>query len=207
MNLDSHDDMLRLYNLPLLQKKAIQELHGVAAMIVYDGVVDDNEIGFLTEWLTRHAEFSDLWPLSELCDLLEAILADGKVDQDERLQLLTFLSGISASPEETGTAGDSIFHPEPDVVFTGCSFLFTGKLEMGTRKRAQKQVEDLGGVNLKSPRSDLNWLVVGDLGTDQWKFSRYGTKIEKVMTNKERGGSTLIVREVDFVRAVVALSR
>ena len=119
------------------------------------------------------------------------------------MQLLTFLSGISASPEETGTASDSIFAANPRVVIPQHSFLFTGKLEMGTRKRAQKSVEGLGGINLKNPTRTLDWLVIGGLGTEQWKFSRYGNKIEKVMAHRQRGATTTIIRELDFVRAVV----
>lgn len=49
-----------------------------------------------------------------------------------------------------------------------------------------------------------HYLVVGDLGSDAWITSRFGTKIEKVLRYRdERSAPTLIVREVDFVRAVM----
>ena len=60
------------------------------------------------------------------------------------------------------------------------------------------------GLCLLSPRRNLHWLVVGSLDTDAWKHSRYGTKIEKVIEHKREGEHTVIVREVDFVRAVTA---
>ena len=50
-----------------------------------------------------------------------------------------------------------------------------------------------------------DYLVAGDLGSDDWITSRYGTKFKKVLDNRKRGiGSTKIVREVFTVEALTA---
>ena len=85
--------------------------------------------------------------------------------------------------------------------------VFTGVLESGPRRKAQATVKQLGGLCPSNIRVDTDFLVVGSLGTDCWKTSRYGTKIEKVIRYRETSDATTqIVREVDFMRAAVATS-
>ncbi len=57
LNLDDNDDLLRLYNRPLLEKRAIQQLHGMAAAWIYDGVVENHEVAHAVEWLDPNLEF------------------------------------------------------------------------------------------------------------------------------------------------------
>ena len=66
--------------------------------------------------------------------------------------------------------------------------MFTGKLESGPRKKAQATVVSLGGSCHDKVRVDSDFLVIGALGTDHWKTSRYGTKIEEVMHHRSASG-------------------
>ena len=203
LNLDDHDDLLRLYNRPLLEKKAIQTLHGMAAAWVYDGVIQEDEAVAAVDWMRSNLEFANVWPVSELYELVMRIVDDGVISAAERDELFKFLVSVAASPASQGLAADGLFDPCPGLVFDSRQFLFTGKLQMGTRKRAQGAVTQRGGIVAKSPVISLDYLVVGDLGTAQWKYSRYGTKIEKVKKNQGRGASTIIVNERTFVAAVI----
>lgn len=50
---------------------------------------------------------------------------------------------------------------------------------------------------------DLDCLVVGDLGSTDWKYSRFGTKLEKAIENRVKYGKLKIVTEKQFVQTVM----
>lgn len=201
---DRQQSLLKFFNRNMMERRAVHELQALAAAIIYDGKVDENELEFLGKWIVSRGEFRDQWPFRELFNLYYEILEDGVVTKEERMLLFDALCAIAASDEQSGTAQDDIFDDDADIIFPEHSFLFTGVLQIGKRKDAQRTVEDLGGKNAKSPRRDLDYLVVGDLGSDMWTTSRYGTKIKKVMDHKDAGCPTTIVREVRFCRAIAA---
>jgi hypothetical protein len=82
------------------QRASVQELHNIAARIVEDYEVDDEEIAFISDWLERNKQHRDTWPISTLFSLLESITEDGRVDPDERLQLMTVFSGLATFSEK-----------------------------------------------------------------------------------------------------------
>lgn len=202
--LDYDDDhsRIRALNLPKIYTRTITEFEGMCAALVFDGVVDDAEIGMLKQWMQLKAEFLGAWPLCDVKELLDHALRDGFVDEGERRALLELLESIGASAEDCGKAAGSIFDDNPSVEFPQRSFLFTGRLAMGKRKDAETAVAARGGKAAQSVTHRLDYLVVGDLGTDAWQYSRYGRKIEAVMENKRAGAATLILREADFALAL-----
>ena len=194
----TESDLQRLYNLPLLEKKIIQELNEIAGTVVYDGVVDDKEVEFLREWLGRHSEYSKKWPFTKLFRLLEQVMEDGEVDSDERLQLLMFLSGISSFVE-----GQLQLDQTPSVVFAEHSFLFCGELEIVAPDRAAEDVKRFKGRVASTPDKSLDYLVVGNLGQGPWQETRHAVVIEMVQKNREQGTDTKIISEAEFVRTIV----
>lgn len=82
------------------QRASVQELHNIAARIVEDSEVDDEEIAFISDWLERNKQHKDTWPISTLIALLESITEDGKVDSSERLQLMSVFSGLAIFAEK-----------------------------------------------------------------------------------------------------------
>lgn len=202
--LDYDDDhtAIRAFNLPSMYDRTIAELSGICAAIVADKVLSDAEISMLNEWLKAKRDFADAWPISEISELIQRILSDGIVTAAERLQLSTFVDSIAASANKSGQASDTIFSENPIVAVSGKSFLFTGKLLLCKRAAAQQAVIERGGELAGSPNAQLDYLVVGDLGTEAWKFSRFGRKIEAVMENVRCGSRTQIIRESDFIKAL-----
>ena len=81
--------------------------------------------------------------------------------------------------------------------------MFTGKLQFGSRKKAENEVMIRGGAVVGNGFMDLDYLVVGIEGNESWKYGRYGSKIEKVMKLKtENRITTSIVTEYDFIKAL-----
>lgn len=205
LDYDTDQKLIRYFNQGILDARTASEIQGIAAAIVYDEKVDEGEVAMLAGWMERHRAQAHAWPLCDLFNVFEQITADGQIDDRERLVLLNFLSAISCSAERSGTAADNIFDEPAAIEFPSRAFVFTGKLESGPRKKAQATVVELGGLCHNTVRIDTNFLVVGALGTDYWKTSRYGTKIEEVMHHRSASGATTrIVREIDFSRAAVA---
>jgi len=202
-----HDRIVR-YHWPAMQKRAVQELQGIATAVIFDGAVDDGEIDLLVSWLNKNQDYRSKWPLSDLWDLMAHILQDGVVTQQERLQMFAFLSSITKDAAwkdrpQNEKAGDGLCDPEPIIEFPKRSFVFTGRLTYTKRKDAQGQVQARGGLTPKSAIKNLSYLIIGDLGSPAWRTSKFGTKIEKVMDRRRDGEGTIIAAEDDFVKALV----
>jgi NAD-dependent DNA ligase len=197
------DESIHRYNIPKLIKKAIQELQGISTVLIYDGKIDDSEIELLKSWLYKNDEYLVEYPLADLKKLFSEIIEDGHITIDERKLLLKFLSSIAASPESNPVV-DGIFANKPKIIFNQKNFLFTGNLIYGSRTKAQARVIELGGKCLTHLTMETDYLIVGSLGSEDYKYSRFGTKIENaIKNNREKGTNILIVKEQDFVSAII----
>ena len=72
------------------------------------------------------------------------------------------------------------------TVLEGKTFLFTGKLNLFTREKAQEMVEKHGGVNLSAVSKNLNYLVAGE---------KAGSKLAKA----EKLGTVQVLSEQEFL--------
>ncbi|MCA9232145.1 MAG: hypothetical protein KDA57_15965 [Planctomycetales bacterium] len=67
---------------------AMHTLDGLVQGIVADGKVTDSEVASISAWLGRHLEFSNRHPFNEVIPRVQAIVADGRIDEEERADLL-----------------------------------------------------------------------------------------------------------------------
>ena len=186
-------------------KEAVAELHGVAGGIIYDGKITDDELQFLRDWLHRNAEYQQYYPIADVKNLIEDIDADDRVDNDERLQLIELLSSFTTSATSSPVVA-KVFTPNPVIAFPKKKFLFTGSLAWGTRYDACHAVSQRGGIARSEGKFtlDTDYLIVGEQGSDFWKFKRYGSKLEAAIeANRAKKAHAAIVRETTFVAAVV----
>ncbi len=207
LDYDNDQDRIQLYNLPAIKKRAINQLQGVASAIIYDGLVTDEEIKILLSWLENNRLVHDDWPVSFLIQLLDSILEDKVVTDDERKELLQFLSCITSplSCDWMPKAITDLISTDIQVMFSEKAFIFTGILQFGRRKKAESEVIKKGG---KCPsggyKNWLDYLVVGSVGNDAWKYGKFGTKIEACMNALEkRNSKTAIISEEKFISAVI----
>jgi len=92
--------------------------------------------------------------------------------------------------------------PEPEVVFTDHTFLFTGKFEFGSRSECQKVTLEHHGKVAKSISAKVNYLVIGMLGNDQWKNGTFGSKIEKAIFIRREHGHPAIISESHWTKSL-----
>lgn len=79
--------------------------------------------------------------------------------------------------------------PLESTVLEGKTFLFTGKLTLFTREKAEQMVEKHGGKNISSVSKNLNYLVVGE---------KAGSKLKKA----ESIGTVIILDENQFLEMI-----
>jgi NAD-dependent DNA ligase len=204
---DEDQELIKNYNLPLYIKKCVQELQGIAAAIIYDNQIDDNEIRMLIEWTDNHIDISEQFPISDLFDILQKIIDSGKCSNSQRKKLFELLSSFAADPQRPNVIGN-IYDKNCTISFKEKTFQFTGKLEYGSRKKATDAVLAIGGMvrDTSSVSLEVDYLVVGELGNEVWKYSRFGSKIEKALEFRDYYKKPFIITEKQFINALIHTS-
>lgn len=198
--LDKNGQLPKGFHFANNEIKAINTLYGIILGMTSDGVITDQEIYFLSLWLNDNQEFTRSFPLNAVKHRVSAILEDGKITEEERVDFYQMLSQIvGGTIEDTGAAaGNSTQYgvDEPDSIqFENASFCFTGAFVTGTRNTCEQLVIAKGATTIASVNKSLNYLVIGSLASRDWIGSSHGRKIEKAMHYKETGSPILIIHE------------
>ena len=194
-----------------LQEKAVREremneLIGLLKGILSDKSLVDSEVRFLSEWLGSNTFASSSWPGSALNERIQRALTDNIIDNQELSEIRDIISSIIGG-EQTSlgisakTTDLPIDRPAPVITFHGKSFCFTGKLLWGSRNDAQNAVLNRGG-KIGSPSNTLNFLVLGEISSRDWKHSTHGLKIINAVELKEKGAGLFIISEKDWASAL-----
>lgn len=186
-----------------LLKRGVESLLGIAAGMVADGELNVKEIQFLSAWLSENTLLGESWPGEVVLKRVREVLADGIITEDERQYMydtLTQLVGGDFSTDGAVSTTSSQLPLDRSVVLRvpGSSFCFTGKFIYGTRAACERAVESRGGRVAAIHRS-LDYLVIGELTSRDWKYSAFGAKIESAMRLKGDGSPLHIVSEAQWV--------
>jgi len=93
--------------------------------------------------------------------------------------------------------------PAPSVIeFPDREFCVTGRFAFGTRKKVVEAIVERGGSCNDTPRGMTAYVVVGFFASKDWKYSSYGTKIERAVQLRT-GGKLRIVAEEHWRRFLV----
>lgn len=181
--------------------RQIDELIGIIKGVLADGMVSQGEVEFLISWMETNRRAANLWPAKALYPRLLAVMADGRLDLEEEseiLELLTKTVGGNTAPQN-GIASDStrlpLTEPARPIQFAGQVFCFTGAFNSGKRTWCEQQIMDRGRIASGTITKKLNYLVIGDIGNENWLHSTHGRKIEKAIEYNAAGGNILIVGE------------
>jgi NAD-dependent DNA ligase len=195
---------LAAYRSEAVIDRQIDELIGLAKGVVADGQVSQSEAEFLLRWLETNRAARSVWPAKVLYPRLVAVLGDSVLDAEEEGELLELmLQCVGGNAPARGEASMStalpFTRPEPAIEFAQHSFCFTGKFYSGTRNWCEGQVVTRG-AQIGSVCKDLDYLVVGEIGSRDWIHSTHGRKIEKVVDYIGRGCHIAIVAEQHWHR-------
>ena len=186
------------------------EMIGLCKGVLADGIVCAAEARFLLDWFTANPEAANSWPGDHLFKRLEDIWEDGVATEDELADLKELLSHLTGVTDQTLAA--SLPHntsstlplnnPPPLVEFVGKSFCFTGKMVIGQRTHCQAMVKERGGLICPNPVTTCNYLVIGELGSQDWKQTSYGNKILKAVDFRDKGHPINIISEQWWAEAL-----
>jgi NAD-dependent DNA ligase len=189
--------------------KAIDQLSGLCAGILADGVVNEAEARFFAEWVTKYSSLEPHWPLTDVVARVQRIFADGSCDDQERLELKQIMEALcghhaDADPKSTYPTTLPLNQPPPDqIVFAGRLFLVTGKFAFGTRSKVFGAIERQGGIAADSlPNTESDYLVIGAFASRDWINTNSGRKIERAVDLRNRGAKIAIIDEHHWRRFV-----
>jgi NAD-dependent DNA ligase len=184
-----------------LIQRDIDQLLGVCEFALQDGHIDQGEAAAILAWLNNHSACLDAWPASILYDRLSKMLADDVLDDDEQGELLGLVMSIVKPPIEAARSPATLplTAPAPAVQLLGKTFCFTGVFDFGSRADCHAAIEDLGGIPAKSITKKLDYLVIGNVGSDCWRHSSFGTKIIKAVEYRDAGAPLAIVSENHWI--------
>lgn len=181
------------------QKRCLGALLGIAQGIICDRQLTDQEIRFLNDWLTRNEEICQGWPGDILYKRTKEILADGIVTEDERTHLVDELQKLIGGDEKTLSAATHVtelaFDDLAAVQYRGMTFCLTGDFVYGPRDRCHAAIEEQGGSVAERVTKKLHYLVIGSLGSPEWKHGSFGTKVALAMKYKRAGLGISVVME------------
>lgn len=187
------------------QDRSTDELIGICRGILADGEVNQAETEFLLDWLQRHRQFSEAFPFNVLFRRVDQALADGRLDLEEQADLLETLhsvvGGEGAGLDSLSASTWSIFkHPEPEIRFANRDFVVTGRFACGERFKVESLIAAEGGYVKKALTRDTSYLLVGGVGSRDWKHSSFGRKIERAIHMRDEEGHYIeIVSEEHFL--------
>lgn len=181
-------------------------LLGIAKGLLSDGQLQDSEIRFLRDWLNSHQVLSNCWPGDVLREQVEEVLRDGCITETEREHLVSTLQelvggrldDLAESPLVTQLAMDE----GGDIRFDGRVFCLTGDFVFGPRETCEAAISRRGGQLKAGVSKKIDFVVVGGLGSKEWKHGGFGTKVERAVELQREGAKLRIVHEDAWAEAL-----
>ncbi len=179
-------------------RRSLGALIGISQGLICDRHLSNEEIAFLDAWLLENSAIATTWPGDVVHARIKSVVADGVVTEEERAYLIDTLSqvvggGLEELAEKshvTSLAFDNVQR----VTFDGKRFCLTGNFVYAPRDVCESTIVRRGGV-IGGVTKGLNYLVIGGLGSAEWKHGSFGAKIEKAMKYKRDGLPILVVHE------------
>jgi hypothetical protein len=185
----------------------LQKLQGICHGIIADGTINDKEIESLQFWLDKNTHLYCYYPYDEIHSLIARILADGKVDDYERRELLAYFNefadiasdiGNNIREEVADITIQGICSVNPTVQFENKTFCFTGESSRVKRTEFASIVEVAGATFSNSMTQKVDYLIVGDNGNPCWAYACYGRKVEKALELRKKGSPVILLHESHF---------
>lgn len=181
------------------------ELEGFLSGVASDGVLNDQEIGALSQWLNQNESIRQIWPASVVVNRLNHILDDGIITEEERQDLLLTIGQITGQVVDENSVGyeastevweDKVY----DLRVSGSTFCLTGDFVSGDRSSVDTMLRCLGAETSPNVNSQVDYLVIGTLASRKWLYTSHGRKIEKALHLKRQGGSIKTITERSLLK-------
>lgn len=188
-------------------RQASGALLGIAQGILADGHLNDLEVTFMRDWLRANEAAAAVWPGNVIAAQIETALVDNVIDANERAHLIDTLQRLVGGTLDELAQNRHVTELPIDQVdlieFRDRSFCLTGEFCFGTRASCEQAILTRGGTMASNVSKKLDYLVVGGLGSSEWKHGSFGNKIDKAMQLKQAGARMRIVHEDPWAASVM----
>lgn len=164
---------------------ALQILNGILDGIVCNQKVNQKEIENLNIWLRQNDYLKDVYPYDKVLLEVNKVLEDGILTEEESNYIFDTFNEI-VNPD---------FNDDENTDFNGKTFCLTGEFKCATKQEISKKLQELGGTEKTGVSSKLDYLIVGGVGSDAWKFGKIGGKQAKAQELNEKGANIKIIDE------------
>lgn len=174
----------------------IQILQGIIDGIACDDTISESEIIKLKGWLAEHDYLTGVYPYDKLVKTVQEVIEDGIIDEQEKLTLLEAFKEIVDPMSAHSYMGN-------DFTLENKTFCLTGEFMSAPRTVISKKLKEKGAIEKGGVTSKLDYLFVGGMGSNSWKFGLVGGKIAKALELQEKGSKVQIVSEADMERVML----
>ena len=166
----------------------LQILQGILEGIACDKKIVIEEIENLKIWLIKNDYLSGVYPYDRVLLIVNKVLEDEILTENEK--------------EELALSFNEILNPicsnNKSIKLNGKTFCLTGDFKNGTKSEIKQKLENLGAIEKSGVSTKLDYLFVGGLGSDAWKYGNIGGKIAKAQELQEKGSLIQIITEEDL---------
>lgn len=170
-----------LWNAANRRHRNYDELIGMIRGIIADGQVVRAEADLLATWCIQYGADAPEWPVNAIVSRLRRIYDDSIVTPEELDDLKLLLDDIVGGPQLEVPTALPLTRPAPEVIFDRNCFVFTGSFAYGTRSICAKDTALRGGTIAERVNLSTDYLVIGSVGSRDWKHSAWGNKIERAI--------------------------
>ncbi len=198
-----------------IETQMMQQLHGIIHGMLADGVLNDQEIYALQDWINDNDFLKGTYPYDEIESIILGILSDNIITENERNTLIASMADFvdaDISSSLSREKFEQIKHDysivgicavDPQIIFPNKLFCFTGESSRGTRKDIADIISVHGGKFHDRVLKETDYLIVGNEGSPCWAYSCYGRKVEAAHKIRKNGGKIIIANEVDLWDALI----
>lgn len=189
--------------------RSLGALLGIAQGMLCDGHLNDQEVIFLQQWLTQNESIATAWPGDIVYTRVRESLADGVITAEERAYLTETLQqligGSLGEIAEPTHVTELALDRTATVSIPKSMFCLTGDFVFAPRSHCELAIQKREGIVSSSVTKKLTYLVIGGLGSKEWKHGSFGTKVEKAFEYKRLGHPITIVHEDQWASALSVL--
>lgn len=180
-------------------KQSLGELLSVARGLMADEELTNSEIRFLNDWLEERYTMTSSFPGNIIHQRIKDVLEDGVITEEERSHLVDTLNLlIDDRLEDLAEQVDltELWFDEVGLIeFNKARFCLTGNFVFGPKDVCKTAIEQRGGIVKPSVGDEIQFLVVGGLGVDEWRTGGLGIEIERAMRLRATGKKVKIIPE------------
>lgn len=185
-------------NYRVSQSDKLRELHKLILDITSDNILTEDEVFTLKAFLDNNTDLEGQYPFDRASAAIRTALEDNIIEPHELEEMLEIFKGLVSprfSQSETNKIGETELN--------GKAFCLTGDFATGTKSEIKSKLESLGMCSKSAVSGKLDYLIVGDKGSQAWKCGTYGGKIKKAFELNDAGNNICIIGEKDFLNKLL----